>query len=233
MSDFERYGDYNEVSESPGKSPVLLAIKITALVLAFSVVAVILFRVCTFNYYPKDMKSVYYNDTLIAYCEANGGSASARTQKLRAPYDDPDLGNFFADHLFVIEELGQLQVTVRYNASVADTIFKNYGVEFDPDDTSRLRFRLTRSGGDENAVGAAAGEPIECTLSYSESDKFLMYRYVKLVFDGVDFDGAQWIRLDIYIDGVELKEPFMIAIYENSEGYAQFADYQLVYSEDK
>jgi len=183
MSDFERYGDYNEVSESPTKSPVLLAIKITALVLCFSVVGLLLFRVFTLNYYPKAMKSVYFGEALNAYCADNGGTASAKTQE--------------------------------------------YGVELDPDDTSRFGFSLTKSGGDESATGAAAGIPMSATLSYCEYDSFMMYRYAKLVFDGVDFAGAEWIRLDITIDGVPHKTPYMIAIYENNEGFSEFIEYTL------
>ena len=227
MSDFERYGDYNEVSESPIKSPVLLAIKITALVLCFSVVGLLLFRVFTLNYYPKAMKSVYFGEALNAYCADNGGTASAKTQDLRAPYDDPKNGNFFADYLTVVEELGQLQITLRYNVSLADKIYEEYGVELDPDDTSRFGFSLTKSGGDESATGAAAGIPMSATLSYCEYDSFMMYRYAKLVFDGVDFAGAEWIRLDITIDGVPHKTPYMIAIYENNEGFSEFIEYTL------
>ena len=225
MSDFERYGDYSEVSESPTKSPVLLAIKITALVLCFAVVGLLVFRVFTLNYYPKAMKSVYFGEALVNYCEANGGSANAKTQELRAPYDDAKLGNFFADYLVVFEELGELQISIRYNVSLADTILDEYGVTFDPDDTSRFSFSLTRSGGDENATGAAAGVPMSATLSHVEFDSFMMYRYARLVFDGVDFEGAKWIRLDVAIDGVPHKTPYMIAIYENNEGFSTFLEY--------
>ena len=41
-----------------------------------------------------------------------------------------------------------------------------------------------------------------------------MYRYGKLVFDGVDFTGAAWMRVDIYYG--EEAEPFgHICVYES------------------
>ena len=60
-----------------------------------------------------------------------------------------------------------------------------------------------------------------------------MYRYCKLVFDGIDFDGEdvgeaiEWIRLEVFIDGVKDGHPFMIPIYENNEGYSKFEEYSL------
>lgn len=231
MSDFERYGDYNEVDESPKKSRVLLVIKITALVLCFSVVALLLFRVFSFNYYPDSMKKLYFTDTLTAYYNEKGGDIGAKTQELRAPYDDAELGNFFCDNLIIIEELGEIQISLRYNVSLADTIKEKYGADFDPDDTSRFTFTLTRSGGDESATGAAAGVPMESKLTACEWDSFMMYRYAKLVFDGVNFEGAEWIRLDIRIDGVEREEPFMVCIYENVSEYSEFTEYKLSSSE--
>ncbi len=225
MSDFERYGDYNEIDESPKKSRVLLAIKITAIALCFAVVALLLFRVFTFNYYPKSMKRLYFTDALTAYYNEKDGDIGAKTQELRAPYDDAELGNFFCDNLIVIEELGELQVSLRYNTSLADILKEKYGADFDPNDTSRFTFSLTKSGGDEAATGAAAGIPLECTVS-CVWDSFMMYRYAKLVFDGVDFTDAAWIRLDIRIDGVERAEPFMVCIYENVSEYSEFTEYK-------
>jgi hypothetical protein len=59
-----------------------------------------------------------------------------------------------------------------------------------------------------------------------------MYRYCRLSFSDVDFgytseDGADWIRLEVFIDGVEKEGPFMIAIYENNDEYSKFSKYKL------
>ena len=60
-----------------------------------------------------------------------------------------------------------------------------------------------------------------------------MYKYYKLVFDGVDFgtgeneEPANWIRLEITVNGIERELPFMVLIYENNDVYSVFEDYEL------
>jgi hypothetical protein len=220
MDDFERYGDYDEIEEEnpPAGNPVSLILKIVCTVLIVVVVGTIGIRMHTFNHYPKEMKVLYFNETLTAYYNDNGGQLSALTQKLRAPYDNPNEGNFFADHLIVIPEIDQLQICMRYNVSVADTLTGKYGLSaFDADNSAQFSFSLWRSGDD---AGYETGR-----LSVCFWDSYAMYRYTKLVFDDVDFDGAGWIRLEIFVEGIE--EPFMIPIYENSESYSKFEDYKL------
>ena len=225
MSDYELYGDYNEVDEPPKKSGVGFAIKLTAIILCFAVVAFIAFRLFTFNYYPSSVTSLAYTDTLRDYYAATDGEIGALTQSLRAPYDDESEGNFFCNNLIVIRGADQLQVCVRYNSSLPEKL----GVSFNPED---IHFTLRKSGGDESATGAAAGVTLDATLSVCEWDEFMMYRYAKLVFDGVDFDGAEWIRLDIEIDGVKRKTPFMVCIYEDNAAFSKFTEYKLS-SEEK
>ena len=58
-----------------------------------------------------------------------------------------------------------------------------------------------------------------------------MQRLTNVVFDGVDFEGAKWIRLEITIDGVDKKEPFAIPIYENNDDHSSFKEYKLSSSE--
>ncbi|MBQ7386932.1 MAG: hypothetical protein IJW03_02070 [Clostridia bacterium] len=230
MSDYELYGDYNEVDEPPKKSGVGFIIKLVAITVCFIVVGFIAFRLFAFNHYPRSMKDIYFTDTLSSYYDETGGDIGAVTQGLRAPYDDAKLGNFFAANLIVIEGCGEIQVALRYNTSLYNTL----GLEFSNDD---LSFSLRRSGGDENASGALAGRPLDASVSVCAEEEFLMYRYIKLVFDGVDFgegeDRAKWIRLDIEIDGVERDEPFMICIYEDNDAYSKFSDYELSKEEKK
>ena len=90
MDDFERYGDYNEIEEAPKKSAVLKTIKIVAIIVCFSVIGVLGFRVFTFNYYPDSMTKLTFTDNLTAYYNERGGDIEVLTQKLRTRYDDPD-----------------------------------------------------------------------------------------------------------------------------------------------
>ena len=56
--------------------------------------------------------------------------------------------------------------------------------------------------------------------------------FCKLVFDEVDLgldggDKVEWIRLEIYIEGLERETPFMIAVYENNDEYSKLDEYKL------
>lgn len=216
MSDYELYGDYNEVDEPPKKSGVGFAIKTVAIILCFTVVAFIGFRLFTFNYYPEDVTRLYYNDILTDYYKQTDGDIGAKTQKNTA-YNDAKEGDFFASNWIIITGVKQLQVTIRYNNALPDKL----GVDFDESD---IHFTVRSSGGDESATGAAAGVDADVDISVCRWDSFMMYRYAKIVIDGVDFEDVDWLRLDISIDGVKRDEPFMLTLYNAT---APLSDYKL------
>lgn len=229
MDDLERYGDYNEIDEPPTKNRGALIIKIIAAVLIVAVVAVLGVRLYVFNYYPKNMKTIHFSPALTEHYNANDGDINALTQKMLYPYDDNDEGNFFASNLIVVREAGTLQVVLRYNVSLADSLKNNYGLEdFNPDDTEQFSFRLWRDGAADGDEGCEVGR-----LVHTEWESFAMYRYAKLVFEDVDFGAAdsedkiEWIRLEIFVDGAEKEEPFMILIYENHAERSSFDEYTL------
>ena len=215
MEDIERYGDYNEIDEAPGgdKNYVALLLKILIISLCLLVVGVLAFRLILFNYYPKEMKTIYFNEELTEYYNSNGGDIDAVTQKLRAPYDDPDFASFMADNLIVIKGAGQLQLSVRYNSSVFDTIEEKYGVRLDKKSNDHFSFELEYVPYDKSIPSYKIGE-----LDYLNADTALMYTYYKLVFDGVEFkDENDWIRLKITIDDIPDADPYYILVYENVE----------------
>ena len=215
MEDIERYGDYDEIEEDQGgdKNHVATLLKVLIISLCILVVGVILFRVILFNYYPKEMKTVRFNDELAEYYDSNNGDIDAVTQKMRAPYDDPDFASFMADNLIVIRGAGQLQLSVRYNSSVFDTIEEKYGVRLDEDCDDHFAFELEYVPYDKSIPAYKVGE-----LDYSSSDTALMYTYYKLVFDGVEFkDENDWIRLKITIKDIPDADPYYILVYENVE----------------
>ncbi len=227
MEDFERYSDYNDYEDegSHQKSRVGLVLKILVMVVCFSVVAVLGFRVMLFNNYPDSVKRLYFGDKLTEYYEQTGGEIGAKTQSLSAPYDDADEGNFFCDNLIVIPGINQLQISARYNVSLMESIKEKYGVELNPDNADNFSFRLyaiplSEEGSEHIATG---------TLSFVDFDSRLMYRYYKLVFDDVDFeiDGEEqmWIGLEITINGVETEKPYMVLIYEDTAD-KEFVDYK-------
>lgn len=229
MDDLERYGDYNEIDEPPTKNPVLTVIKFAALAIIAAVVGLVGYRIFVFNHRPASMTKLYFTETLTEYYNVTDGEIGAITQRLRSPYDDKDEGNFFCDDLIVIPGCGELQVSVRFNKSLADTLRDKYGfANFDVNGEEQFSFRLWRDGTDVGDEGYEVG-----TLTYSEWEDYSMYRYCKLVFDGVDFEGegaseaVEWLRLEVFIEGLEKEEPFMIPVYENNESYSKFSDYVL------
>ncbi len=227
MEDFERYGDYNEIDEPPSKNKMSMILAIAAISVIAIVAVVIGIRLFTFNHYPKAMKTLYFNDTLTEYYNANDGDIDVYTQKLRAPYDDAKQGNFFVSELMLIPEIDQLQLCMRYNNSLSRTLLENYGFDgFDPENEAQFSFKLWRDGDEDNPDGYEIGR-----LSVAEWESYAMYRYCKLVFDGVELgigedNGPEWIRLEIYIDGFEGGKPFMIAVYENNEEYSKLDEYK-------
>ena len=229
MDDFERYGDYNEVDEPPTKNRMLSFIKTVCVVLVFSIIGFLAFRVFSFNYYPSSAKDIYFNDSLTAFYNEREGDIGALTQSLRAPYDDADKGNFFCDNLIIIPELGQLQLSVRYNISMLSSLEQELSLtDLSPDDKDLFTFRLYMSGESEDEAEHIVGR-----LDYVGFDSFLMYRYYKLVFDDIDFkmdseDKINWIRLEIFVNGVSDDKPYsMVAVYENNESYDTFKEYKL------
>ena len=236
MDDMERYGDYNEIDTPPGKSPVLRVIKIVAVVLIFAIIGFVGFRIFTINYYPDSVKTLYFSDALTEYYNEKNGNITVYTQKLYAPYDDEKEGNFFCDHLRFVREAGTLQITMRFNISVEETLEQKYGTELDLENHEAFDFTLWRSGD-----GATVGR-----LVSAEWDSFLMYRYVRLVFEDVDFsvldntDKDNWLSLQLTVDGVQEKNKetgektdklFRILVYENQEKYTGFKVYNLSSSE--
>lgn len=250
MDDFERYGDYNEVDVAPKKRPVLKAIKYIAIILIFSIIGFLIFRIFTINHYPGTMESFHFTDTLRSHYAENGGNIKVEEVELRAPYDDEKEGNFFADYVMICREAGTLQVTLRYNTSIADEFESAYGCKVDVENKDIFTFSLMY-----HVEGTAATEFVGTGhLVYAEWDSFLMYRYVKLVFEDVDFAAldalddkgtpeteddapiSRWLALDIHVDGVQYKDSktkemvdkeFKILVYDNLGEQTRLGSYEL------
>ena len=228
MEDMERYGDYNEVDESPSKNPVTMLLKGVLAAVCFAVIGFLAFRIFLFNYYPAEIKDLYFNNTLTEYYNAHGGDMEVLTQELRAPYDDEDDGNFFCDNLFVIRDADQLQVSLRYNDAIEAIFLEKYGIDISEAGFDAFTFRLVRNPVTEEGEPVLLAENPEII-----TDSLMMYRYAKLVFDGVEFgldageNKAEWIRLEIELKGTEKSTVFMIPVYENNVDYASFDEYKL------
>ncbi len=239
MDDMERYGDYNEIDEPPrGKSPLGRVIKALIALLCVFVVGFMAFRIVMFNYYPAEMKNIYFNDTLADYYNLTEGDIGAKTQKIRFPYDHAERGRFFSDHLIVVPEIGQLQVTLRYNRSLISDLEEEYGVDLD-EEGELFTFVIARDPRENPKEDALEKDEVSDViaervgvLTVNETASFMLYNYHKLVFDGIDFGSdteptVEWLRVEVYVNGIELDEPIMLLVYENNAAYAKFSDYEL------
>ena len=226
MEDIERYGDYNEVDEAPGgnKNPIAAVLKALVIILCHLVVGVLAFRLILFNYYPREIKSIHFNEKLTELYNSTDGNINAMTQTLRAPYDDPDFASFFADNLIIIKDAGQLQLSVRYNKSIFDAIEEKYGTRLE-DGKDLFTFELERVPFDDSNTAYKAGD-----LDYIKCEGLAMYTYCKLVFDGVEFlpEGEyDWIRLKITLNSVPEAKPYYILVYEQTDEYSALGEYEL------
>ncbi len=178
-------------------------LKISALILVFGVIALLLGRILLAEYYPKDMKSFAHTDGVVQAVQENG-SLTVHTQNLRASYDNPSFALFMADHLYYVPELGELQVTLRYNNSTLAEMKEHFGLDRVPEASLDLfSFSLVdQTVLDENGKETEDGGRRVYPASLKTESKF-MYQYVKLTFTGIDFEAADWLRLDIAYTGTE------------------------------
>lgn len=227
MSDYERYGDYNDIEDDlpKSKNPVLIILKILTAIICIGVVGLLGFRLFIFNNYPDSVEKLYFNDVLTEHYNANGGNITVKTQKLLAPYDDNEEGNFFCDNLYLIDEIDQLQITVRYNKSLIEDLSLQLKTELDDMNAELFDFKLVASFGEGDMRTYS-------TVSNSVFDSSAIYRYHKLVFDGVEFDtemqgSPYWIRLEISLRADASRDTYKIPIYQNEERYSDFKIYEL------
>lgn len=223
MSDYERYGDYNEADEAPaGSGKVVLIARIIQILIAavlILVIGLVIARVILFNFYPSSVTDVLYTDALAAYRDANG-TADLMTQRNDILYDDADEGNFFFDKLVCSPNADHLQVAFKYNVSLIAAINEEYGTALDPnaDPTELFDFTLVKTRDGFEGTGKVEVESVG-TMTGVITDSLMMYRYIKVAFDGVDFgfdEGESpvgWFRLDITPRGIEVEEPYSLAVY--------------------
>lgn len=197
-------------------------LKYTALLLVFGIIALLLGRIILAEYYPKSMKELAITDSIRARVQEDG-SLTVHTQDLRASYDNPNFALFMANHLYYIPELGELQITLRYNNSTLREMQAHFGLKEVPEASLDLfSFSVVdHTAVDENGKEVEDGGNRVYPSSISTESKF-MYQYIKLTFTGISFEDADWLRLDIAYTGTEApvdknaasRWPAHIAIWE-------------------
>lgn len=167
-------------------------------------------RIFLAEHYPGESTKMIFTPALTDYYHGVE-DFRAYTQTMRTPYDDAKKGNFFAKGLIVVPEGRNLQVTLRYNESALPNVASFYGLSETPTPQEGMfRFRLYVSYGEQNGEGVYAAYD----TSYTAETEWFFYHYIKLAFDGVDFENAVWMRVDIYY-GEEEKCFGSVPVYES------------------
>lgn len=228
MSDYERYGDYNDSDEAPkGSGKVAIVARIIQILIAvflILVIGLVIARIILFNFYPSTVTNVLYTDALSAYRDKNG-TADLMTQPNEILYDDADEGNFFFDKLVCSPNADHLQVAFKYNVSLIKAINEEYKTNLDPnaDPSELFDIKLVKTRDGFEGSGKVEVESVG-TMTGVVTDSLMMYKYVKVAFDGVDFgldEGETpvgWFRLDITPRTIEVEEPYSLAVYIKATG---------------
>ncbi len=265
MSDYERYGEYNiddDEERGPERSRLwiwlLRLLRIAAACLLAGVCLVIAFRMIFSSYYPKEMKRIHYTDSLAAYVV--GRDIYAETQNIRVPFGDELLfgsddgrlvqsesrfGFYYADNLIVVREGGSLQLSIRINKNDIKNIAAKYELTdfaFSEDAFAFILFDNRNLAEDKEVAGNDKNYILEMgtggvyTPTYVKTDSAMMYHYIKICFDNVDFgEDVKWMRLDITPRGVDTEaegyKQLGICVYENNDDNSYFKEYKLKKSE--
>lgn len=188
-------------------------VKITALVLIFAVIALLIFRIIIADHYPAAMSALYVSEADKEAYAREGAAMELRHQKLRFSYDRSRQARFFAAHQYYIPASGELQVALRYSNYTLETLQADFALSETPlPDASLFDITLVTRAPD----GSVVRYPVTCV---AEESAFL-YHYMKLVASGVDFSAVSsgsglWLSI-YYKDAVNYDEdPYAyILVYE-------------------
>ncbi len=184
---------------------IKVTLKTLVVVAIFGVIALIFARIFLHDFWPGTTNRFYMPQSLYEKYSTNVDELAVYTQEPMAPYDDPKEGNFFMGNMFCAPNDGYLQVAVRYNESTLPKVEAFYKRVIEDPELAPLAlfdFSLLVSYETESKD---VTDFRRYTLASAEcaTDSLLMYRYARLAFENVDFDGAVWMRVDIYLKGTE------------------------------
>ncbi len=168
----------------------------------FAFIALIFVRIFILDHYPSEMKQFTFTEKMKAAYSTDVDSFAVYKQDLMAPYDDPRDGNFFADYMLCVPAHGELQACIRYNDSTLPRVAEFYKTELPEGDPLALfDFSLLVSYETDNKDGEYRRYQMNTDEAFTA--QAFMYSYAKLIFEDVDFEGAIWMRVDIYLRGTE------------------------------
>lgn len=154
---------------------------------------------------PRSMTRLSVNETLAEAYGTYGDSLEMFRQKqTNITRADRNYGYFTIVDYVIIPDAKQVQVLLRYNKSMAQHVYEDFGLEQIPDIKSQL-FDLTIVRTDDlTPVDLTDNEDSDYLsetrykASSSAIDTTLLYVYCRVVFENVEADGAVGLFLDIY-----------------------------------
>lgn len=165
-----------------------------------AVFALLIGRIALQDHWPASMTSYRISDAY-STAAADGEAPAVYRQRLRISYDDRDNGKyarFMASNQYYCPELGELQVTLRYNNSTLDRVREDFSLSETPEAADEL-FDFTVV--DQTILNSDFDNENRAHLVHIESERQFMYTYLKLTFRGIDFEKADWLRIEIYYSG--------------------------------
>lgn len=189
------------------------ALYVTLILCLALFVAAILFRIYIGEHYPKDSVRIVFTEKLTEYYESTD-DFKVYTQTLRTPYDDNKSATFFAEGLYLVPEAEHLQITLRYNEAALENVKEHYKLDALPEiDEGLFRYELRISyNTDANGTSYAT-----VPAAYLSESTAYIYHYDKLAFENVNFEGAAWMCVDIYLAGEEEKFGSVLVYEANFE----------------
>lgn len=191
----EQEYDYEIREKKTKKISRIISIVFTAAVFAFILFLVL--RICQQDY--KGLKGTYITEN---FKNAYSVSADVRTHAVNDNFSDN--GAVYAYSLTYIEQSGYLQFTVRYNTRHIDEVIAAHP-EFSEE---KIHYVLVSADGTEYEPEVIGSEG-----KYN-------YRFFKLEFTGVDFDTKD-LSVKMVLDGLDFDGGELV-IHRSSEKYIPY-----------
>jgi len=171
-------------------------VKLTAVLLIFSVCGVLIWRMCSSGD-PESMNTLTPNEALCAAYEDNGGELTLRYQyQSTITRGENNAGYFSVTQYVFIPEAKQVQLVFRYNNSTLQYLARDYGLSEIPSkdgtyfDVTLVRTTDLTPENREDNINPATLEKTRYTPSavYTTRDTSPLYTYYRYVFEGVELE---------------------------------------------
>lgn len=185
-------------------------IKLTAVLLIFSVCGVLIFRICSSGD-PESVSVLTPNDALCAAYEENGGALTLRYQyQSTITLGESNAGYFSVTQYVFIPEARQVQLVFRYNNSTIQHLARDYGLDSVPSkdetlfDVTLVRTTdLTPEDREDNLdPETLARTRYRPSTVYTTRDTSPLYTYYRYVFEDVELEEhTLGVFADVYYVG--------------------------------